>query len=105
MVRLLILALAVIGAIVVFRRLADAARAARLRRAFANRQALIGLTPEQVFNLVGPWQHFGSMDHGEEVASWHCLGLWFEVWFKNGHATAVVDRSNGKTPVAPGDRQ
>lgn len=103
MVRLLILALAVIGAIVVYQRFADAARAARLRRAFANREELIGLSPEQVANLVGPWQHFGSMDHGEEVASWQCHGLWIEVWFKNGHATAVVDRSKGGGPLTPGD--
>lgn len=102
MSRLLFFAVIAIGLVVLYRRYVDQQRSNRLRQLFANDRAIIGLSPLQVQEVVGPWQFFGAMDHGDEVASWQGPGLWVEVWFKQGRAVAVVDRSDPQPPAGKG---
>ena len=100
MIRFLLLLLLVIALLFGLRALADGLRYRRLRRAFSSSQPWLGLSPEQISNQVGPWQFFGRLENGDEVATWQCRQLWMEVWFRDGRAMAVVDRSAAQPPRA-----
>ena len=96
MIRFLLLLLLVIGLLFVLRAWADAQRYRRLRHAFNHSQPWLGLSPEQLSGQLGAWQFWGRMENGDEVATWQCRQLWVEVWFRDGQAVAVVDRSRGE---------
>lgn len=99
MARFLLLLLLVIAMLFALRALADGLRYRRLRRAFSRTRPWLGLSPEQISAQLGPWQFWGKLESGDEVATWQCRQLWVEVWFRDGRAIAVVDRSAGAPAV------
>ncbi len=98
MARFLLLLLLVIVLLFALRALADGLRYRRLRRAFSRTQPWLGLSPEQIREQLGAWQFWGSLENGDEVATWQCRQLWVEVWFREGRAVAIVDRSASRPP-------
>jgi hypothetical protein len=91
-IRIAVFGMALVGVFFILRGVLRPRTEADLRSAFEPEAQFIGKSIEYMIGKVGATTHFGSMDHGQDVAQWKAGNLLVEAWFQDRICTSVEIR-------------